>query len=279
MEKNLSHSRIIDGKAIADRIVERVKKRAEALPEEPSFLAIAVAPSAATQSYLRMKQRQAKRAGIRMEVRVYDETNTERLIEILEQAPEDAVIVQLPLPENIDTRRVLDAIPPRKDADVLSSRTRKEKILMHPVAAAIRSVLAERNLDPKGRKATVVGQGWLVGAPAADWLRMAGATVTTVTKDTGTLGQACRDADIIVTGAGVAGLITPDQVRPGTAVIDIGTSELGGSIAGDVDPEVSRVAGLFTPVPGGVGPITVAHLFENVVTLAESGRASGTHAR
>ncbi|MEA2701818.1 MAG: methylenetetrahydrofolate dehydrogenase / methenyltetrahydrofolate cyclohydrolase [Candidatus Parcubacteria bacterium] len=270
---------IIDGKAIAARIVSRVKERAAALPERPSFLAIGVAPSAATRSYLLMKQRQAERGGIRMEVRLYDQETTEGLIRALAQAEEDAVIVQLPLPENIDTQRVLDAIPSHKDADVLSPRTRREGSLLHPVAAAIKSVLAEGSLDPKGKKATVIGQGWLVGAPAADWLRSVGASVTTVTKDFGILGEACHDADIIVTGAGVAGLITPDQVRPGAAVIDIGTSELGGSIAGDADPEVARVAGLFTPVPGGVGPLTVAHLLENVVTVAERQRDLRTVSR
>ncbi|HEY0010899.1 MAG TPA: bifunctional 5,10-methylenetetrahydrofolate dehydrogenase/5,10-methenyltetrahydrofolate cyclohydrolase [Candidatus Paceibacterota bacterium] len=263
---------VIDGRTIAKGMLERTKTRAEALPEAPSFLAIAVAPDPATQSYLRMKQQLAVRAGVRMDVRMYDEHSTAGLVQLLSQVSEDAVIVQLPLPGNIDTEQVLDSIPSTKDADVLSSRTRETGALTHPVAGAIKAVLEEAGVRASGKAAVVVGQGWLVGLPATEWLRREGAIVQAVTKEEGDIKSACIGADIIVSGAGVANLIRPDYVRPGAVVIDIGTSELGGSLAGDVDPRVAEVASVYTPVPGGIGPITVACLLENVVLLAEANR-------
>lgn len=260
---------IIDGRAIARDILKETKERALRLPKPPSFLAVAVAPLPATESYLKMKREQASSVGIEMNVRLYESSTTEELVKILGEITEDAVIVQLPMPDVIDLHTVLDAIPPEKDADVLARRTREEQMLMHPVAAAVREILKRNAVEPSGKRVTVVGKGWLVGAPAAAWLRSVGAQVTVVTRNEGNLKDALRDADIVVTGAGMAGLIGKDDVRRGVVVIDIGTSELGGSLAGDVRPEVAEVASLFTPVPGGVGPITVAFLLQNVVTLAE----------
>jgi methylenetetrahydrofolate dehydrogenase (NADP+) / methenyltetrahydrofolate cyclohydrolase len=259
---------IIDGRAIAKDILASTKVEASRLATAPSFLALAVQPSFATRSYLAMKQRQASQVGIRMEVMTYEEATTAQLIEVIQAAIEDAVIVQLPLPDSINTRAVLDAIPVAKDADALSSETRVIHPERHPVASAIREVLTRNGIDPQGQQATVVGNGWLVGSPAAAWLASVGAAVTTVTREQGDLHAALMDADIVVSGAGSPGLIGKQDVKPGAVVIDIGTSELGGTLTGDVQPEVAEVASVFTPVPGGVGPITVAFLLKNVVALA-----------
>lgn len=260
---------IIDGRAIAREILDKTKIRALRLPRPPSFLAIAVQPSPATESYLKMKSRQAQSIGIPMETRLVERATTEELISLLHRATEDAIIVQLPLPDTIDTRRVLDAIPAEKDADVLAAPARESGTILHPVAAAVAEILRRGGLPVAGKRAVVVGNGWLVGAPVAAWLRSAGAQVEVVTHEEGDLVGAVGRADIVVAGAGVPGLIKGEYVKRGSAVIDIGTSELGGSIVGDVCPEVAEVAGIFTPVPGGVGPITVAFLLQNVVTLAE----------
>lgn len=259
---------IIDGKAIARDILEETKREVQALSFQPSFLAVAVAPSPATESYLRMKHRQAADVGIRMDVRSYEHATTEELVALLQGAREDALIVQLPLPDTIDTQAVLEAIPSEKDADVLSAKTRERGNPTHPVAAAVREILVRSNVNVAGKRATVVGNGWLVGAPVAEWLRSSGALVTIVTREEGNLKKSLHDADIIVSGAGSAGLIGKEDIQPGSAVIDIGTSELGGTLAGDVQPDVAEIAGLFTPVPGGVGPITVAFLLKNVVALS-----------
>lgn len=259
---------IIDGRAIAKEILEATKVEVSRLAAAPSFLALAVEPSFATRSYLSMKQKQARDVGIRMEVTICDTATTEELKQIISSAAEDAVIVQLPIPDSIDTRAVLDAIPVAKDADALSSETRKLHPERHPVAAAIREVLSRSGVNPEGKKATVVGNGWLVGAPAAAWLTSVGAVVTMVTREEGDLHTALQGADIVVSGAGSPGLIKKEDIKPGAVVIDIGTSELGGTLTGDVQPDVAEGASVFTPVPGGVGPITVAFLLKNVVALS-----------
>lgn len=260
---------IVDGKAIAQDILKETRHAVGLLPRSPSFLALAVAPSPATESYLKMKRRLAEEAGITMEVRTYPDAATDDLIAIIRAAAEDAIIVQLPLPPHIDTRAVLDAIPPEKDADALAAATREADPSIHPVAAAIREIIERHQLSLAGKKAVVVGDGWLVGAPAAAWLRSVGVPVTVVTREEGDLVAALKGADIVITGAGVAGLVRADAIKEGAAVIDVGTSELGGSIAGDVEPEAAERAGLFTPVPGGVGPITVALLLKNVAELSK----------
>ena len=260
---------IIDGNAIAQEILARTLTRARLLTHTPSFTALVIAPNAATRSYLAIKERHAARAGIQMHVRELPEDISEdALITVMQESVADALILQLPLPAHMDLMRVLDAIPEEKDADVLSPRTRKNSVLMHPIAASIREIFAQHSINPEGKRTVVVGHGWLVGVPVASWLSAVGAEVTVVTRETGNLEEALAEAEIIVSGTGVPGLITPELVGEGVVVIDAGTSELGGSISGDVDPEVQEKARLFTPVPGGVGPIAVAFLMENVVTLA-----------
>lgn len=261
---------IVDGRAIAAEINADTKKRVEALGRVPSFLAISVAPNPATQSYLRMKCRQAEVLGISMEVRILDEKiTTEEIIDVVQNAQSDAVIVQLPLPSSVDTSRVIAAIAPAKDADVLSPQTRLNNVLQHPIAMAIAEIFQRYNVNPKGMRVVVVGNGWLVGSPASSWLQQEGAEVTVVTREQGDLTNELKRAEVVVSGAGSPILIKSDDIAKGAIVIDIGTSELGGSLSGDVSPEVASVAGLYTPVPGGVGPITVACLFRNVVTLLE----------
>lgn len=260
---------IIDGRSIAGRMLDDVARRAQALQEQPSLLAITVAPDAATRSYLSIKTKQATRAGVSMSVREFEQASTEELVGIVTSAEEDAIIVQLPLPEGIDTDAVLAAIPVAKDADVLSPATREAGVLVSPVADAVREALLEGGINPTGKHATVVGHGHLVGEPVAEWLRSAGAIVAVVTKEEGDLEDALRNADIVVSGAGVPGLITPDRIQQGAVVIDAGTSEQGGEVVGDADQRVAEVASVFTPVPGGIGPIAVACLLRNVVTLAE----------
>ena len=260
---------IIDGKAIAEEVIEDTRKEVERIGRTPSFAAFVVAPSAATMSYLRMKSRQAERAGIRMEVRDLPEASTtEQIIDEILRAPEDAIIVQLPLPEHVDMMQVLESIPLEKDADVLSPAARSQGNIAHPIAASIEEIIVRNAVTVSNSRAVVVGQGWLVGQPASAWLTSQGAEVATVTLESGDLTELAPYADILVSGAGSPGLITAELVKEGAVVIDIGTSELGGSISGDVAPEVAEKAGVFTPVPGGVGPIAVAFLMRNVALLA-----------
>lgn len=259
---------IIDGKAIAEELLANAKRAASLLPRAPSFAAVTVAPSPATESYLRIKRRLAGKAGVVMEVASPDATATEELIAAIERDGHDALIVQLPLPPAFDLQAVLAAIPSDKDADVLSPAAREAAVLMHPIAAAIAEIFVRSNVDPAGKQVVVIGNGWLVGQPVSAWLTSVGAAVTVVTRESGDIAEACRRADILISGAGSPGLVTPGMVQEGAVVIDVGTSELAGGIAGDVAADVAGVASVFTPVPGGVGPIAVACLMRNVVELS-----------
>lgn len=264
---------IIDGRAIAKQILARTKARTEKLGRRPNVLVyVSSEETSATRSYLKIKARSADDAGCD-----FEETRS-----LTFSTHADAIIVQLPLPSDISTEDVLNSIPLSQDADVLSAaaRAKFEKkeadSLLPPVVGAIREIFMRANIDLKslpagrqGKRAVVIGNGWLVGNPCAVWLKQQGAEVSTVTLESGDLSAALRAADIIISGAGSPHFIKPDMIKEGVVLIDAGTSESNGIIAGDADPACAEKCSIFTPVPGGVGPIAVACLFENVVTLVE----------
>ncbi len=253
---------IVDGRKIAGEILARAKARAEHLPHPPKVVAIVGAETPATVSYVKIKGKRAADAGCVFETRALGSSFDDA----------DAVIIQLPLPENVNQKEICDSIPLSKDADVLSSAAREkfataqQNALFPPVVGAIREILMQNNVDPKGKNAVVVGEGWLVGNPAAVWLRQQGAEVSVLTSRDD-LSAALRAADLIVSGAGVPHLIKPEYLKQGVVLIDAGTSESDGALLGDADPACADVASVFTPVPGGVGPIAVACLFQNVIDL------------
>lgn len=180
------------------------------------------------------------------------------------------VIVQLPLPKRLNTQHVLDLIPTKKDVDVLSSASFSDFALgilpiLPPTVGAIALLLKEAKKKLEGSKVVVVGAGRLVGLPIALWLTQQGATISLIQKGTKNTSQIILEADIVISGVGKPGLITGKMIKKGAVVIDAGTSVEGGSIKGDVDFEsVLKKASFLTPVPGGVGPLTVVCLFKNL---------------
>jgi methylenetetrahydrofolate dehydrogenase (NADP+)/methenyltetrahydrofolate cyclohydrolase len=268
---------IIGGKSIATEILSATRTRVAALGRTPVVRAVTVAPNPATESYLRIKETQAQSAGMKLEVMRLPETATnDAVIDAIRAGGADAIIVQLPLPAGrqgfpgLDTKKILDTIPREKDADVLSHATR-ESSLLPPVVGAVKEIFERAHVEVKNKKAVVVGKGWLVGDPVAAWLTKEGAHVSVLTRESGDLEQALHDADIVVSGAGSPHLIKPAMLKQGVVLIDAGTSESDGALAGDADPACADVASVFTPVPGGVGPIAVACLFRNVVDLLTQG--------
>ncbi len=255
---------IVDGKAIAADILLKTKSRADKLGTPPLVVAIRGNDSPITESYLAIKQKRALEAGCAFEVRAYEQLYGDA----------DAVIVQLPLEKGLNTEGVLNAIPEKQDADVLSAKARElfdegaPGALLPPVVAAIQEIFERNNVDLKWKQCVVIGEGRLVGIPMASWLKRQGALLHTITLNSGDLSQ-LKGADIIISGAGSPHLIKPSMLKQGVVLIDAGASEADGKIVGDADPGCEKVASLFTPVPGGVGPIVVAKLFENAVTLAE----------
>lgn len=285
---------IIDGRKMAGEVLARAKICAGLLARAPHIVAIVTSDTPATRSYLAIKKKRALDAGCVFTVRHIDATTTpdllqKELIACVKEESEraEAVIVQLPLPEGVDTKVVCDAIPTEKDADVLS-RTAREKFekgevgaLLPPVVGAVQQICMQNAVSIEGKNAVVIGDGWLVGNPVALWLRQKGAEVTVLTSaDTReVLASALKNADIVVSGAGSPHLITPDLLKQGTVLIDASTTESNGILSGDADPACAGVCSLITPVPGGVGPLAVALLFENAVTLTEQKSPQGGNHR
>lgn len=259
---------IVDGKKIAEAIYARIKARVAALHRAPVLAIITCAPNFETQKYLALKQKKATEVGIEVKVIEMkpDDTTDTFIAQIHAEVPRcDGLIVQLPLPPHIDTEAVLQAIPTTHDVDALNTQT---TAVHSPVVGAIEVILLHHEVPVIGAFVTIVGSGRLVGKPAYAWFTERGAHVSLVTKDTEHISNYTKTADIIVCGAGVPGLLKPDMIQGGACVLDAGVSEVGGELRGDADPLCAEKAGLLTPVPGGVGPITIAILLKNVVDLA-----------
>lgn len=262
----------VDGKRLASGVYESLRTRVRSLSRAPRLTIVTASPNLETKKYLALKERRAAEVGIETNVIVLAESaTTENVVTLVanEAARADALIVQLPLPPSIDADRVLAAVPVSRDADGLNP----ESAVLSPVVGAIREILARHGVLPQGKRVAVVGEGRLVGRPASAWFRSVGAQVRVLTKDTADIEAETRDADIIVSGAGVPGLLTPAMVKAGAVVLDAGTSDEGGELRGDADPGVAEKASLFTPVPGGIGPLTIAILLSNVVDCAEKNQA------
>jgi len=182
----------------------------------------------------------------------------------------DGVIPQLPM-SNIDIEAVRHAMPKEKDVDVLGDDAlfafnKNIWVAIPPVPAALAYILKESGVDVKDRKVVSLGRGRLVGKPAGILFRHLGAQVELIGRDAD-IAEHTRDADILILGAGVPRILKPDMVKEGVAILDAGTSELGGKVVGDADSAVFEKASIFTPVPGGVGPVAIAMIFKNLFAL------------
>lgn len=251
---------ILDGRALAEKVYK-------ALPAQPLSLGVLLSKgNAVTDSFVRIKEKAAARLGVHI-VRAEmasDATSEDALAGLRELMQKtDGIIVQLPLPPQIDADALIAALPGSKDVDGISPAAR----VRPPVAAAVEEILMSELVPTRAKKAVVVGSGRLVGAPVAHLLRELGADVQVLEK--GDSLDMLKEADIIVLGAGEPGLVKPEHLKEGVVLIDAGTSESNGKVKGDADPACAEKAGLFTPVPGGVGPIAVAMIFKNLFELAK----------
>jgi methylenetetrahydrofolate dehydrogenase (NADP+)/methenyltetrahydrofolate cyclohydrolase len=253
---------IIDGKALAADIVESLaQKNMHGL----KLGVLMSAGDAATESFIRIKSRVAERLGVTVVRRelAADATEVEEL-QALQELVEatQGIILQLPLPRVTDTAKLIEALPASHNVDGLTTNAS----VRPPVAEAVQHILSISNVEAQGKNAVVLGAGRLVGAPSAVLLRELGANVTTLVN--GDSLVALQEADIVVLGAGEPGIVKPEMLKDGVVLIDAGTSESAGKLMGDADPACAEVASIYTPVPGGVGPIAVAMIFKNLFALA-----------
>jgi len=272
---------IIDGRKLSREILEHLKEEVAMLPFTPVFCDVLVGNDPASIQYVNMKKNTAEKLGIHFHAANFpaDITAENLIAEIkkINQIPNMCgLIVQLPLPKNLDQQKILDAVDPMLDVDCLSTSV-SEKFyagdftLGFPAALACLSLLDSVNLDLKDKKITVLGQGKLVGKPVTRLLQARGLDPKIITNQTPNFIEMLKEADIIISGIGNGNYIKGDMVKPGAVIIDAGTSELNAGIVGDVDMEsVKNIAGFLSPVPGGVGPMTVAMLFSNILKVAKA---------
>jgi methylenetetrahydrofolate dehydrogenase (NADP+)/methenyltetrahydrofolate cyclohydrolase len=274
---------VIDGRAVAASVRERVRGEAEELTAElgrPAGLAtVLVGDDPASEIYVRRKREASAEVGIRSfhhepEASISQEELLGLVAELNHEDEIDGILVQLPLPEQIDADAIIEALDPGKDVDGLTPTSagrlaRGEPGLVPATPQGVMELIRAAGVDPAGREAVIVGRSNLVGRPLFSLLLGANATVTVCHSRTRDLGEVCRRGEILVAAAGRPALVTAEMVRPGATVIDVGTNRTDDGLVGDVDFEaVRKVAGAITPVPGGVGPMTIAMLLSNTVRAA-----------
>ena len=287
-------AQIIDGKALAARLQARVQARVATLPFQPGLAVVLVGDHPASAVYVRNKDRAATQAGLAVRtIRMPADTAQAALLAVVAtlnaDAAVDGILVQLPLPPQLDAAAVIAALDPAKDVDgltlanvgklaeglpVLTLDRPDGRALAPCTPRGVMQLLAEVRPDLSGAMAVVLGRSALVGRPVASMLLAANATVTVAHSRTRDIAAECRRADVLVAAVGRAELVRGDWIKPGAVVIDVGINRLAdGRLVGDVDyVECSLQAAAITPVPGGVGPMTIACLLENTVSAAVSRR-------
>lgn len=269
---------LMDGSSLSRKLLAECKKRAEGLSLRLAILVVGSDP--ASELYVKIKKRRCEEVGIPCDIRRFPESvSEEEVIGCIDELNEDrsvtGILVQMPLPSPLASRRILDRVRLEKDVDGLNSRhllgilLREERILPCTPKGIIR-LLQEYAIPLEGKSVCVIGFSDVVGKPLATLCLNRGATVTVCHRRTKDLARHTIEADIIMTGTGVPKLIKEDMVKAGAVVVDIGISKVGSKTVGDVDFEnVRRKCSYITPVPGGVGPMTVVSLIENLLLLAE----------
>ena len=270
---------ILDGKAVSEKRLELLKEAISDSGLYPRLATVIVGNDPASQMYVRMKHRACERVGIgSVGIEVPGDATTEKVLEAVSRLNRDpdinGILVQLPLPKQVDTEKVIAAVSMEKDVDgfhpaslglLMSGRPRFAPC----TPKGIMTLLTEYHIPVAGARAVVAGRSIDVGRPMAALLTNADATVTVCHSRTRDLAGELRQADILVSAVGKAHFITPEMVKPGAVVIDVGINQLNGKLVGDVDFEaVKDVASAITPVPGGVGPMTIATLMENTFAAA-----------
>ena len=272
--------KIIDGKKVAEKFLTDINKKIKESKEKPGLAIVLVGNNPASEIYVNFKEKKAKEVGLYFERYNLDEgVSQDELLKIIDDLNQNkkihGMIVQLPLPDQIDENFVVDYILPHKDADGftpvnLGSLVNNDNRLLPATARACLELIKSTEENIAGKNAVVVGRSSIVGKPTALLLLQENATVTICHSKTRNLKEHTKNADILVVACGKAKLIKKNMVKPGAIVIDVGINRTSSGLVGDVDFEnVKDVAGYITPVPGGVGPMTIAMLLDNTLKAME----------
>jgi len=277
--ETMVHMVILDGKQLQQKLMEGMKTSYSKLPYSTHLGIVVVGDNAASELFIKKKIAFGKRIGVQVHVyREAGDISTVELCKVVVRVATDTavqgMVVQLPLPEHIDTKEVLNSIPQEKDVDMLSASaikyyTQGGSVIAPPVIGAIEAFIKEYQLDVNKKHLVIIGEGKLVGRPAVLWAEKNNQEFTIIPEETKKLSEIVMTGDIIISGVGKANMITGDMVKDGVIIFDAGisTGESKG-VTGDIDfDSVSKKASFITPVPGGIGPVTVAIIFQNLLKL------------
>jgi len=273
-------AKIIDGKKIAEEIRASLKKEIAKLKQKPGLAVILVGNNPASQVYVNMKEKKCEETGFYFKkILLQENTSEEKLLGIIDELNQDnkihGILVQLPLPNHIDEQLIIDAILPHKDADGfnpinMGNMLIGKNIIISATPKGVIKLIESTGVKLEGKHAVVVGRSNIVGKPVSILLQQKNCTVTMCHSRTKPLAEYTKKADILVVAIGKPKAITKDMVKKGAIVIDVGTNKVYDKLVGDVDfEEVKKVAGYITPVPRGVGPMTIACLLENTLECME----------
>ncbi len=278
-------ARVIDGKAVAERVRRRVADEVASSGLQPGLATVLVGDDPASAIYVRMKREDSAEVGIEsFHHEPGGDVSADALAGLIRDLNADSrvhgILLQLPLPDGLDQDEFISLIDPAKDVDGLTPANAgllmqdREEAMVPCTPAGVMELVAEAGVELEGARAVVLGRSILVGKPLLQLLLAANATVTQCHSRTRDLPAVCREADVLIAAVGSPGLVTADMVREGAVVVDVGTNRTEAGLVGDVDYEaVAEKAGAITPVPGGVGPMTRAMLLVN--TLRAARRATG----
>ncbi|MEK7589431.1 MAG: bifunctional 5,10-methylenetetrahydrofolate dehydrogenase/5,10-methenyltetrahydrofolate cyclohydrolase [Patescibacteria group bacterium] len=269
---------IIDGQQLAQGALARLKQEIDGKHLELQLAAIIIGDNPALKKFVQLKKKAAQSIGIEFSAyEIAGDATLETIKASMKWLSKDpntqGILVELPVPEHFNAQEILNLIDPRKDVDVLTSEKeegfyKNALTILPPAVQALNMVFEKYSINPLGKKAAVFGQGRLVGKPITHWLKSKGAQVFMIDEFTANPEKYSQQAGIIITGVGKPGLITADMVKQDAIVIDYGYSLKGGIVAGDVEfKKVAKKASLITPVPGGMGPLVIVAVLENLVRL------------
>jgi methylenetetrahydrofolate dehydrogenase (NADP+)/methenyltetrahydrofolate cyclohydrolase len=276
--------KILNGKKLADKYIRILSRQVAAMKKKPVLAMVLVGDDPASKIYVGRKKIFCEKAGIGSQIFTFPEKTSERkILEIINRLNRSqnisAIMVQLPLPKHINRNKIIEAIDPNKDADCLhplnfgrfAQEGEKYSVVAPATPLGIIKLLEEYKIKTEGKNAVIVGRSNIVGKPMAQFLLNRNATVTVCHRHTKNLKSYTQKADILVVAVGKINLIKADMVQKGVVVVDVGVNRDGKKIYGDVDfKSVSKKASFITPVPGGVGPMTIAMLLWNTVRLTEN---------
>ena len=263
---------LLDGKVVRDKIFEELKERINGL--DLTLAIIQIGNNEASNIYIRQKEKTCNNLGINFKLYKLEENVLEEevinLIKELNNSNVTGILLQLPIPKHLNVKKIVDCIDEKKDVDGLTSKNvaklvLKEKGLIPCTPKGVMSLLKYYNINVEGKKVTIIGRSNLVGKPLANLMLNCNATVTVCHSKTKNLKELTLNADIIIVAVGHPNLITSDMVKVGAIIVDVGINRVDGKIVGDVAfDNVSKIVNYISPVPGGVGPMTIASLIENI---------------